>query len=695
MKRILWMIFLLTNVAVCSAQISEQEVDEVTVTGEKSIIKTDRHLEFPSKTIVEHSSDGYDLLRYLVLPGVKVDAVNKSVSGIDGSDVSVYINQRKATQADIIALRPKNVLYVEHITEPSIEYATDNVTSVINFVLKEPTSGLTAGINTANSFTSGNGNNMAYIKYNNHFSEFAAKYSMNYADVSKRHTDQIDEYNMVSGADITVDRTGINTRLKYMQHNVQLTYNLTCPKKYVFEANLLGVFYDSPHRGNKQMVEETGKQTYYALTEPTEKYHAPSVDLFYRMWLPKQQELVLSVVGTYIDTKYGYSYKTFADASHNQVLSTYGYDTDGNKYSFIGEGRYLKGFKNVSFLAGVKNTESYTKNVYVGDDNTTTRMNNSSTYAYVQLSGKHFGVNWMVGAGADYQHYSQDAERYNHWTFRPSVVLSYSPFKGFNINYFFNITPVIPSLAELSAVRQQSNEYEYNVGNPMLQPYHTYLNRLTLSYVHSRFFVENETSIQNSRNTIMEDITRFTTSDGANYWEISTANQKSYTMFRDRLVAVIYVVPNVFNLQGGVIYNFYKSKGLDYVHTHHAFSGIAEADLFLGAWRFSAQWYSRTSSLFGETIQNYGSSSSLSASYTWKSLQIGIDWSYIFQKDQCIDSSRLINDTLHRDLHVQLPSFGNLVSITFAWNISLGRSYESSSRNIYNSDMESGIMKMK
>ncbi len=668
-------------------------LDEVEVDANKIIVKADRNELYPTATVLKHSTNGYELLSHLTLPDVRIDVTSKSVRGLDGSDVALYINQKKATQADVAALRPDEVLYVEHITRPGIEYATDGVSSVINFVVKRRYSGVLGGVDLTDAFATGNGNNTAYLKVNNKLSEFALMYSMEYSSLKKRYIDEQTEYTLSDGTQLTNNREGINTHLKYVQRNVQLSYNLTKPEKYVFEADLLGTFYDSQHRGHKQIVTETGQEPYYAITEPTEKYHAPSLDLFYRQWLPRKQELQLSAVGTYIDTRYGYAYRTYQDAAHEKALSSYGYDADGDKYSFIGEGRYVKKTKEVDLLAGLKNQESYTKNVYTGTEDAVTEMHNSSTYAYAQVSGEHFGVNWIAGVGAHYQHYRQDAERYSHWTFRPSLTLAYSPFDGFDISYRFYISPETPSLSELSDVRQQSNEYEYSVGNPYLKPYHTSTNRLTLSYEQDRFFLQSDATVQHSRNTIMENIVRKQDEDGKDYWEHGFANQKSYTTVRERLMAEVDIVPDVFTLEGSVAYNYYKSIGLDYKHLNHNFSGYVEGELFLDDWDITAGWYQGNKWLMGETLMYNPTESVLSIAYDWKNLRLALDWEYIFRHDRCEDKAHTLNSTLNYWYAVQIPSLGNLISITITWNFAKGRKYQSSSKSISNSDHDSGVMK--
>ncbi len=466
----------------------------------------------------------------------------------------------------------------------------------------------------------------------------------------------------------------------------------------MFEANLLGTFYDSPRRENRQRVTRTDGSSYHALTKPTEKYHAPSFDLYYRAWLPKKQQLTFNAVGTYVDTRYGYSYQTFADDTEISPLSSYGYATDGDKYSFIGEGRYYKSFSSaIGLQAGVKNTESRVKNRYTGSNEVSDRMNTSTTYAYAQAMGKVVGINYSASVAVDYRHYSQDGQKDEFWTFHPTLNLSYAPVKGLNIRYYFSLSPYHPTLSNLSDVRQQADDYEYYVGNPLLTSYRSVLDRLTLTYASERVYFENVTTYRHDRHPILPSITRLAGSgSGGNYWETSFVNGRSASLLSDRLAGMVYIIPGVLDVQGLFLYKNYRNECAGYSHSYHNFSGGVQADLFLGKWEFGLMWSSREGSLEGETIQYRQSNSEMRAYYTVKQFQFGLSWSYLFKKDRLVDDIRLIDETHTQRLKVWAPSYGNMVSLSVTWNFNKGRSYKSPSKSINNSDdsSDNGILKM-
>jgi hypothetical protein len=88
-----------------------------------------------------------------------------------------------------------------------------------------------------------------------------------YPKMKDRKLDQTDRYTFIDGEEHHVDREGIKTRLEYYNHSFGLNYDLTKLSDYTFLAQLEGNLYDSPNRGHRQSIHETGKPSYYALKD--------------------------------------------------------------------------------------------------------------------------------------------------------------------------------------------------------------------------------------------------------------------------------------------------------------------------------------------------------------------------------------------------------------------------------------------
>lgn len=78
-------------------------LNDVVIKAARVIHKVDRDIILPNAKIKENSSNGYDLLRKLHLPNLKVNEAQQSISSYLGG-VQVRINDIKATVQDILAL---------------------------------------------------------------------------------------------------------------------------------------------------------------------------------------------------------------------------------------------------------------------------------------------------------------------------------------------------------------------------------------------------------------------------------------------------------------------------------------------------------------------------------------------------------------------------------------------------------------
>lgn len=671
-----------------------QELQEVVVSASKT--RVDRQLLFPTQKAVKRSSTGFDLLQNMPLPGVHVNMEKQKVEKRGAGDIPIYINEKRASQMDVVALRPDEVVRIEYIDRPGVEFGLDAPTAVINFIVKPRVSGFAAGANMHNAITTPNGANYFYAQLNHKLSKWGVFYQNNYAKVEKRRIDQTSTYTLANGQEHEISREGINTNLAYQSHSLGINYDLTKSNNYSFMAQLEGNFYDSPNRGHRQRINETGKPSYYALTEPTEHYFSPTIDLFFRKYLPNNRRLVFNIVGTIIDTEYGYKYETYDDEYFTQVLSRYGYNTKGKHYSLISDAKYSHPLGNMTWISGINYKQGYTKNIYEGNHNTVNSMHNSSMYVYTQFGGSFKKIQYLLGLGVSYEQYSQAKKNYNYFLLRPNISLNYQVFINANLRYTFNLTPNSPSLASLSNNRQQSNEFEYHVGNPELKPYTRITQMLTFSYKHPKFYIENTVGCIFSKKPIMEIITRQYDSQGKTWFDFSYENQTSLREYWNYLNLQFYVVPDIFTLEGGFSYLFSRNEGRNYLHKFHRNWGYIGVSLNVGKWNMTTSWSARERNFGGETETITGQNVEFQINYRYNPrLTVGIFASRLFQKEGDTSRELTINQFVQKSLTVSIPEWGNLLTLRISWHFDRGRKYQSDYRGNRYRDNESGILKSK
>ena len=423
----------ITFCATAAAQTDSLAVDttltlgEVTVNGMRTIQKADRTLFLPTKKMARSSANGYDLLKLMMLPGIKVDPVQQTVSSLRGGGVQVRINDVKAGTQDILALQPDEVVRVEYIDNPGVRYSDTSLDAVINYVVKRRYSGYVGGVQTMQAVAVGFNNSSAYFKFNHKKSEFSFNYSFNYRDYDKRRYDETADYYFPDGTTRHREYRGYNTPFMYNTHDFQLGYNLAEPDKYTLNARFNLNIGNNPYRGVNQLAVETGQPDLYQYNKASSSSYSPALDLYFSANLPHKQSIAANVVGTYIHTDYDYLMRQYLfDQSPSQSMQAapvndYSYSTLGKKYSLIAEAIYAKEFKKTTLSAGGEFSISRTDNDYTGAVNTDALLNSNNLYLFAQLQGKLAWLNYTVGVGANRASIHQGDIGFEKWTFRPRL----------------------------------------------------------------------------------------------------------------------------------------------------------------------------------------------------------------------------------------------------------------------------------
>lgn len=688
-----------TKLDVGNVVLLDIQLAEVIVVRDRMIVKDDAHLFFPTLEEVKHSQSGYDLLQNIGIPQLGVDIVSKSIKlmggGGAGSDVEVYINDRKASREDIVVLLPDEVMRVEYIDNPSARYGS-MAGAAVNFVVRRSYSGYVLGLNTTNAITTGNGNNFLNARYNYKASEWSIRYSNNYGKMKNRLIDQEDSY-MIDGDYKTITRRGIKTPLAYAQHNISLVYDFSIPKEWNVRAEFSGSFYDSPHRGHKQIISEPDKSDYYSMTEPTEKNHVPGLNIFVKRNISDKNTLMANLVGTYIETKYGYTFATYKDEALNHMLNKYGYTTEGKRYSGIAEVRDQHSFEyNMTLTTGALYRLGRINNRYLDNNDKVTenRLDDQRLYLYsnlwFSLSPK---VRGMFGLSWEYLQYNQKSSVNTFSNLRPTIQLQYSPTSRIKAVYYGTIYTAYTSLSQLSDVQQMVNEWEIRKGNPNLKPFKQYTQSLTLSYNDKRFFVQNQlfASIYDKPFITLSD--EITDDTGATRYLFHHENIKSGLNFYNTLNARVEILPKKLSLSSSITYSLYQLNLETYRHQVDKWFGFFQLNYFNNNFSAGAIFSTRNKN-FDSYMEYYNSSSlRVFANYKYKNCSFGLSVDNLFSKE-IQSGERWASPQVKKDLKVRIPAWANMISLSFSWNFSKGRSYKSTNPSLWNSDRDTGILKM-
>lgn len=673
-------------------------LNDVVIKAARVIHKVDRDIILPSAKIKENSSNGYNLLQKLHLPNLKVNEAQQSISSYLGG-VQVRINDIKATVQDILALQPNEVTRIEYIDNPGVRYGDASLAVVINYIVKKRYVGYVGGVNTTQALWERFNNSYAFFRYNYKKSEFGLSYGLNYRWYDKRRKDSHSVYLQPDGLERTVDYVGQDAEMTYNSHNLQLSYSLADPGKYSLNVRFGFDWTNSPYNKKLQKVFETGRQDLLLFTNDFGHDRNPVLDIYYSLNLPKKQSLVINVVGTHLgsdNTHKQNEYVLLGDVDetlNSSPLHDYGYEADGSKYSLITEAIYTKLLNKVlSFSGGTNYAVSRTDNKYTGSQNVTTVLNSNNVYLFSQLDGRLGKIaNFQLGVGANYISIEQGSVGFHKWTFRPKFTLATNSIKNFRIRLTGSINPQVPSLSQLSEVRQQGSTMQANDGNSTLKATSTYYGDLGFTWNNKIVDVYWGGNMRYTPDAIMTSILPQQQADGSYLYVWKPENQKSFTSYFAYTTLVFHVIPDIFDIQGELQYQHMRSRGLDYSHDFEPLHYGLTASLNLKKWYVEYYFANAWENFSGETRSAGEKQSTLTVSYKHKNLRLGLSC-LLLGYPQGFDYKNRTNSKYYVSRGVTyIKNNGNMLMFTLGYTFSHGRKYKADRRKLNNSDNETGL----
>lgn len=669
----------------------------VTVEAARVVEKVDRQIIFPTKEQVKTASNGYDLLDNLSLPTIIVNRAERKVLSLKGGDVQIRINDVKASMQDVLALQPDEVTKVEFINVPGLKYGDSNLDAVINYQVRRCYAGYVAGVSTMQGTKAGFNNSDGYFKYNVKKSEFSINYSFSYRSVEERSYESLGTYHLPTGETLHRNYLGYDSPFLYTTNNVQLGYNLSEPDKYTLNVRLNFYNHNSPVRGMNQLYQESGKANQYLQNNRKMLEQIPSLDIYYSLNMPHDQNLALNLVGTYISTDYQYRMREYTfnkspdESVKNAPLTDYSYDATGRKRSLIGEGTYSKNWKQMALSVGGQYNISHTDNIYVGSSNADTELKYSNLYLFTQLQGQQKWFSYQVGVGATRSSIHQGENGYSKWLFRPQVTLQAKASDRLSFKWSSKITSDIPSLSDLSELRQYSNSFEARDGNSGLKPFTGYNNTLSASWNIPLMSVYLEGNWTYYDKPIATSILPEKREDGSYLFVSKPENQKSHDYKHLLLTPEVHLIKDHLDLNLMCEYQNVKTKGLDYSHEFNYFSYGAEIRYMTGNWNIGYGAYKVEKSFWGEKTNGGEPTSNLAVTYSYKNWQFGVLGLFVFYPHGCVYKDELFNKYVQQKNKVRLADQGNMLVFTASFNFSHGRRYHTGSRKLNNSDRDNGI----
>ena len=686
------------------------ELSEVVVEGDAVIQKVDRQILLPNKEQLGASSDGMSLLQNLQIPRIVVNPTDNTVKTLANQDVQLRINGIEASNSEVMAINPKDVIRIEYHDQPGVRF--NGAAAVINYIVKHRDTGGNLMLNASNGVTMpGWGEYHLSGKVNFGKSSFSLLTHYSPRDIYWTRTNAETYYfsqksKVESQKPYTIENreVGEPTRLKMNPVNIGLTYNWTNGEKNMLQIALRDFMNFTPHsKTNRDSRLYQATDSFAIHDHESSKSISPSLDIYYEHNLPDDHHFYFDLVGTYINSSNDRRFEqtplgeTVADTT--DVTSR----VRGNKYSLIGEAIYEKDWDNIALTVGVRHNQQWVENTYLGSADATVNMTTAETYAFAEVQQRVKQFSYAVGIGAMHTYIEQAGQKQSNWIARPQLTLSYDFGKGVFWKYKGYVSGYQPSLSAMSDVAQQIDKYQIRQGNPDLKPVMFVANEMQLSWQSKYVNLNIWANYSYDHKPIMDETFELSTLSDSGLSTLSEAVSPMVvrTYANHRGFHRLQVAPSVQVrlLQNKLIFtvapfaNYYVSLGNSYTHKHFNPGVRASFMGMYNGWQFFGEVTTRSNNLWGETLE-YGEF------YHHIGLGYNADkWGFramlmnpFSVKGYSIETKDLSAHAPNTQ-HAEMRDFRQMLILNFHCNLDFGsRASTRENKRINNEDKENGIL---
>ena len=454
------------NVGDIQMQPDTKELGEVVVKADKVIKKSDGMTIIPQKGLLKLSTDGFDVIYGIMIPGLDVDRRRGSVTRL-GQEMAVYINGEKASNAELRNIKPSSIVRIDYIDIPSGKFINDPVS--LNIITRSSTNG------TYYAF-----DDTQYIGYMRNTFNATAQWNLEHSNVSlfagndlsnfgNAGSREREEYvfpgrSVLRSTDILDNRYKNNNQ--YLQLNVTKsasTYNMGIKVSAVRDEDPFQVVSD------KVTVDDSGDKASRFLSEGrSSRNFYPEVNAFGNFVLGQGQMLSANVSFSYGDNRYNddiqeEDYRFLSNVNEDiwelKNFLSYSKTVKSQKFSLVMKDNYTR--SNARYTGSVDLGQRFYSNEGILQAG---YMNNFSKSLMLNLQA---GSSWLL-------YRLEGATKTSKLLPRASVTLRYTPFEHHAFTLNANVGNSFPTLNTFNQVSLGKNPFLQHRGNAEQDITHIY-----------------------------------------------------------------------------------------------------------------------------------------------------------------------------------------------------------------------------
>lgn len=595
-RRVGTLVFIASSVITAFSQVQvpdttsmSKALDEVVIAAPTNVVIGNKSVYFPSKELKNVTNSCVQLLSGLQIPELIVNPASGSVSLSGDNKLSIRINGREVSEAELASISSKDISKIEYISNPGVRYG--DVDGVLNITVKRRDKGYGIMLNLLQSPNRGWGNYTAALKYNIGKSEWTLDYTSNPMWNMDCYRDNSEYINLPDGTSISRFEAGKEVPNRMVTHHASLQYSYADANRLLLniQARLLRRNDKNISEGDITTIIDDADFTGFEREMSRIKSWQGDLDIYLFYKINNRNKLYFNIVPTIID---GVSNRTYEYV--DEMIAS---DIDNRGFHFLAEGIWEGRIGSGTLSAGVRSSNSWDKAQYPLA-RTTIREEATTNYVFAEWAQSLDQLQYNVGIGGTLYSISSPMS-YTSTFVNPRLSVRYMPFERAGFSLSLNTTTVTPTINQLNPTLQQVDIYQWSKGNATLKPFQRYEQQIGFDGTFGNIFVKATATNRYCHNPIM-GVKGYV--DGTIVGSYQNAGYNNDFEISALLRLPLFIKQLTLSVDGG--WHSTVSKGYDYRHTYSQPFVNAQLMYMQGPWWVMLKYNTTYNSLWGEMISS-------------------------------------------------------------------------------------------
>ena len=686
----MWAHLCLTAPVVCFSQTPDTTgtvvLNEVVVKSRPVVSRVDGTGYLPSAEQKKMATSGLDLLQRMQLPRIVVNPLAGGIRLSGGGEPELRINGAAATVAEVMALRPEDIVRIDYHDAPDARYS--EAEAVIDYIVRIRESGGSVAVEGMNGV--GRGKWAAMDNVSGQYGFGSSSLSLTASLFGMHRNNWVRDYEeewkypegevrrCEEGLPVSVGEVGTQSVLGYAYRGESgLSVSVRASLEY---RSVPGM-----EEGDRHSIlhTSTSEETVEVSEHTTEREMSPSVGLFLRYGNLYTGRFTANVAGVYKRTSSSHVYQECSGEEPGDSIVS---DVAGRVWSASAEGYYERTAGAVHLLGGGRYSRTHTSNAYLGTVASRVSMTQHAGSVFAEGDVRLGRLSVMGNVTVALLATRQDGWHSRNIALMPSASVGYESTSEVRLRYDVKVTRKQPSAATAGNAEVMIQPGYVKRGNPSVKPFSVVDNRFIFGYTRRLFSLDVALSYRHEFKPVMSE----TTYDGGRF-VLSYANQRSFGELRSETSLTLRPWGDRLSVSVAPSVSRYYSRGNSYSHTGTIFHLGLNVNFSIGRWTAMCSIMTGASNhMYGEEIVSEKDMNMLLVGYKhdWWTIQVGAF--NLFMKEYWMKSRNMSKLTPYQSrAHCGDNAY---VAVKFGVNINFGRSRDLDVPEVAPDAVETGIM---